>query len=303
MVAFKNIEITDKAWIDPLLKRANFRGAEYCFTNLFVWSTVYQTKVSNQGNWLFIRSGSKERPTDIFPAGAGDIKSAVDLLLQDALQERRDFRMMGVGADSAALLQQLYPGLFDITPTRDSWDYIYHVEDLSTLKGKRYQSKRNHIARFEELPDWSYEPLTPQNMGECIEMNKIWCQQMGCADDKSLYMETCAAELGLLHLEVLGLQGALLRVGNRVVAYTVGEPLNADTYIVHVEKAFHDVRGAYPMINRQFMREVGALFTYVNREDDAGDLGLRRAKNSYHPAMMVEKYFFAVSYNSLSLRL
>ena len=299
MTDYKKIELSDKDWIDPLLRLSNYRGAEYCFTNLFVWSSVYQTKIGRMENWLLIRIGSAVHPTDIFPAGSGDIKSLIDMFLNDAIREHRDFRMTGVGSEQVALLQQLYPNLFTVTAVRDSWDYIYRTEELCALNGKRYQSKRNHIARFVELPDWRYEPMRVANITECIKMNNIWCQQMGCADNKSLYAETCAMEIALQNFEALGLEGALLRVTDKVVAYTIGEPINSDTYIVHAEKAFPDVRGAYPMINRDFLRDRAASFTYVNREDDAGDEGLRKAKNSYHPVFMHEKYNVAVSYNSL----
>jgi len=303
MIDFKEVELSDKVWIDPLLSLSDYRGAEYCFTNLFVWRNVYHTRTVKWNNFLLIRTGSEDKPVDIFPGGAGDVKSIMELLLTNAKEEKRDFRMAGVAAEQASQLKHLYPGLFEVTPTRNSWDYIYKVEDLSDLHGKRYQPKRNHIARFAELPDWRYESIDQQNMPECIEMNRVWCQQMGCADNKSLHHETCAVEIGLHNFDALCLEGALLRVSGKVVAYTMGEPLNSDTYIVHVEKAFPDIRGAYPMINRQFIRDRGASFIYVNREDDAGDEGLRTAKNSYHPALMVEKYFFAVSYNSLSLHL
>ena len=300
-IVFKPVELSDKVWIDPLLRLSDFRAAEYCFTNLFVWRHVYHTRVVRWNDFLLIRSGSQELPTDIFPAGTGNVGLMIEMLLTNALEEKRDFRMAGVTKEQATVIEQLYPGLFTVSPARDSWDYIYQVEALSTLQGKRYQPKRNHIARFIELPNWRYESITDQNIPECLAMTKIWCKQMGCEDNKSLYMETCASEIALLHFNDLGLEGALLRVSNQVVAYTIGEKLNSDTYIVHIEKAFPEVRGAYPMINRQFIRERGASLTYVNREDDAGDDGLRRAKNSYHPVFMQEKYFLAVSYNSLSL--
>ena len=302
MIDFKEIELSDKSWVDPLFRLSNFRGAEYCFTNLFVWRHVYHTRIARWNNFLLIRSGPSESPSDIFPAGEGDIKGVMELLFASAREEKRDFTMTGVAQEQAAQLEQLFPNLFEVSPNRNSWDYIYRSSDLSTLQGKHYQPKRNHIARFTELPDWSYERITQQNIQDCIEMNTIWCEQMGCTHNKSLYMETCAVKIGLQNFEALRLEGALLRVSGNVVAYTLGEPINLDTYIVHVEKAFPDVRGAYPLINREFIRDRGAAFLYVNREDDAGDEGLRKAKNSYHPAFMQEKYFFVVSYNSLSLR-
>ena len=302
MIDFKQIELFDKAWVDPLLRLSDYRGAEYCFTNLYAWQSVYATKIARLDCWLLIRTGRVEHPVDIFPAGSGDLKKVIDLLMEEAYREGRDFKMAGVEASQAAILQQLYPGTFELHTARDSWDYIYKVMDLSALRGRHYQPKRNHIARFEELPDWSYEPLDAHNIPECIAMNREWCLQMGCFSNDSLQKEVCVAETSLRYFDTLGLEGALLRVGGRVVAYTVGEPLNSDTYTVHIEKAFPDVRGAYPMINREFVRDRMNAYTFVNREDDAGDLGLRRAKTDYRPVFMQEKYFFAVPYKSLSLR-
>ena len=290
MIAFNPIALSDKIWIDPLLRLSDYRGAEYCFTNLFVWSPVYQTKVGRLADWLLIRTGPIDQPVDIFPAGTGDLKALIDLLLEEAEREQRDFRMVGAGAEQVALLQRLYPGLFEVTPIRESWDYIYKVEDLSTLRGKRYQPKRNHIARFMEQADWCYERMDASHIAECITMNQDWCRQVGCLGNDALQEEVCVAETGLHCFDALGLEGALLRVSGKVVAYTIGEPLNSDTYIVHVEKAFSDVRGAYPMINREFLRDRATSYSYVNREDDAGDQGLRSAKTAYHPIFMQEKY-------------
>ncbi|MCL2738236.1 MAG: phosphatidylglycerol lysyltransferase domain-containing protein [Bacteroidales bacterium] len=300
VIDFKQVELSDKAWIDSLLRLSDYRGAEYCFTNLYVWRLVYRTRIARLQDWLLIRIGSPEHPTDIFPAGQGRLKALIDLLMDEALREGRDFKMAGIGAAQAADLQQLYPELFEMNPARDYWDYVYKVEDLSDLRGKHYQPKRNHIARFAEQPDWSYERLDAHNIPECVAMNREWCLQMGCIGNDSLGKEACAAETGLQHFDALQLEGGLLRLGGKVVAYTVGEPLNSDTYIVHVEKAFPDIRGAYQMINRAFVRDRMASFAHVNREDDAGDLGLRTAKTTYRPVFMQEKYFFTVPYTSLS---
>jgi hypothetical protein len=299
MIDFKKIELADKGWIEPLLRLSDFRGAEYCFTNLFVWSGIYQTKVCRLDNFLLIRAGKPDSPIDIYPSGSGDVKMVIEKLLLMSLDQERNFKMAGVGHEPLLLLQRLFPDFFVVTPDRNSWDYIYNVGDLSTLQGKRYQPKRNHIARFAELPDWRYERIGEQNIAECIKMNEKWCHQMGCTQNRSLYMEACAAEIELNNFDLLGLEGALLRVSGDVVAYTLGEPINSDTYIVHVEKAFSEIRGAYPMINREFMRDRGVGFKYVNREDDVGDEGLRTAKNSYHPAFMEEKYTLSVSLDDL----
>ena len=298
---FQEIDISDKGWIDSLLRLSDFRGAEYCFTNLFVWKHVFQTCVARYQDFLLIRSQGEGRVVDIYPAGQGNVRELITRLMQQAVQGQRDFCMAGVPAVALAGLQELFPGQFEPVPARNSWDYIYNVADLRELHGKKYQSKRNHIARFTELPQWQYEPIGPHNIADCLEMNHQWCKEVDCRGNPSLRAEMQAATTGLMHFEALGLEGAMLRVDGRVVAYTVGEPLNSDTYIVHTEKAFSEVRGAYPCMNREFVRNRMDGFQYVNREDDAGDEGLRKAKNSYHPALMQEKYYFVVPYKSISL--
>ena len=299
MLEYKNVELIDREWINPLLRLSDFRGSEYCFTNIFAWRDVYDTQISRWKDFLLLRIDSKTVPAEIYPAGEGDIKELMELLFDAALQEKRDFRMSAVASEQATLLMQLYPGLFEVTPTRDNWDYIYQVEDLCLLKGRRYQPKRNHLSHFLALPDWGYEPVTAQNIDECIKMNTMWCQQLGCTQNSSRYEESCIAEMELRYFDSLGLEGALLRVEGRVVAYTLGEPLNSDTYTIHIEKAFPEYKGAYQMINREFLRSKGASYLYVNREEDLDDQGLRKAKLSYHPAFMLEKYSFVVPYKSL----
>ena len=124
-------------------------------------------------------------------------------------------------------------------------------------------------------------------------MNLKWCALYGCSDDEGLKKERCAVENAFAHFEAEGLLGGLLReeTGGPVIAYTMGRPLNSDTFIVHIEKAFHDIQGAYPLINQQFVEHNCQGFTYVNREDDTGAEGLRKAKLSYRPAILLDKYY------------
>ena len=121
-------------------------------------------------------------------------------------------------------------------------------------------------------------------------MNDEWCRLNGCSHSESMQKEVCAIRKAIRDFVPLKLKGAILRVGKEVVAYTLGEPLNSDTFIVHAEKALYNITGSYPAINQMFVEHEASAFTYVNREDDAGDEGLRKAKLSYHPAFMVEKY-------------
>ena len=290
---FKPIELSDKAWIDPLLRMGNFRGSEYTFSNNFIYRKLYHIEVARMNDYYLVRSGRDGQPRSyLFPSGSGDAKPVIDALSADAALRGEPLVMSGVTKESAAALETLFPGRFTFEETRDHFDYIYESEKLITLSGKKLHSKRNFINRFqaEHEGGWSFEAITPENIAECWSMNTRWCEQNGCGEDPSLREELCAVRNCFENFSALGLRGGLLRVDGRVVAYTMGLPLNSDTFIVHIEKAFSDVAGAYPMINREFAAYNCADFKYVNREDDVGDEGLRRAKLSYKPAILLEKF-------------
>ena len=172
---------------------------------------------------------------------------------------------------------------------RDIADYIYETQALIELKGRKYHGKKNHINKFSKMYDWSYEAITPENTQECLDMLKKWKAQNCATEDLEKHAEICVSEASLREREFLGLTGGLLRVDGQVVAFTVGEQIHPDTFCVHIEKAFADIKGAYSMINQQFLIHEAADCKYVNREDDVGDPGLRKAKLSYHPAFLEEK--------------
>ncbi len=199
-----------------------------------------------------------------------------------------------------------------IFPMRNSYDYLYCGESLLTLKGKKYQSKRNFVNGFKRDNEWSFEPINENNIEECIEMNKEWCKLNGCMKNSSLTAEQCSVKNALNNFFSLKLYGGLLRVKEKVVAFTIGEKMNSNTILVHIEKAFSTIRGAYQTISYEFLNylnttlmqeageckeNIGLAFEIINREDDAGDLGLRRAKQEYHPIGMVEKFYIKILSN------
>ncbi len=293
---FKNIEISDKGWVDPLLAVSAFRGTEYCFTTLFIWASHYGTKIGRYGDFLLIRSESSDSFHYIFPAGKGDLKEVLLLMEEDAARNGKKFEL-SVSMENIDSVREVFPDRYVFSEVRNSFDYIYDVQTLISLSGKKYQPKRNFISRFKQQSGWSYESFSFEDpskaqglIRECMTMNDEWCRINGCIHNNSMLSESCAVRNALKHFVELQLRGGLLRIDGRVVAYTIGEPIGADSFIVHIEKAFSDITGAYPMINRSFLAHEAGNAKYVNREDDAGDEGLRKAKLSYHPAFMLEKY-------------
>lgn len=291
MIPFATIELEDRSWIDPLLAIEQIPCEEYSFTLNFIWRIPFHIKAARMGDYLLLMNGLLDNQTYLFPTGRGDLKPVIEALREDAAVRGVPltfFTLLGTQKDK---LEALYPGEFEFTPMRHNADYIYNTQDLATLRGKKYHGKRNHINRFiKENPDWVYEPIDESNIEECRAMTNLWCLQVDCQDDESLKKEACAIKQALEHFEALNFLGGILRVNGEIVAYTIGDRLTDDIFMVHIEKAFSDLRGAYPMINQQFVLANCMDYKYVDRQEDMGVEGLRKAKLSYHPAIISDKY-------------
>ena len=284
---FRKIELSDKPWIESLLKKSDFRGSEYCFGNNFIWANAYSSRIGRYRD--FYLQFNEEAKHFAFPAGEGGLAEVVGVMMDYAAEHGFPFVMHLSHAANREKLEALMPGRFEFEERRDYFDYLYTAESLITLKGKKLHSKRNFINRFIQK-EWSVEPVTAENIGECEAFNQFWCVQNDCRRDESKREEMCAARKALANFDALELHGCILKQEGRTVAYSIGERINSDTEIVHIEKADAEVPGAYPMINREYAAMFAADCAYVNREEDLGVEGLRKAKLSYNPVMFTERY-------------
>jgi len=290
MLEFRPVSIADREMVTAHMRCAGFRGSDYTFANLYNWAEVHNICIAEMGGLLIVRNG-RENYGYLFPVGEGDVRPALEEITEMSHRLGHTLVHYNMPREAMEALDALYPGRFTFREQRDNFDYIYTRESLAGLAGKKLHGKRNHIARFKAAyPDWHYEPLTTQNLNEAWEMSLEWCRQKNCMQTASLRQESCAVYRAFQNFEAESLVGGLLRVGGRVVAFTMGSPVTEDTFVVHIEKAFSDVQGAYPMINQQFVQNALEGYTYVNREDDLGDEGLRRAKLSYYPAFLYERF-------------
>lgn len=290
MIEFKPITLEDREWMTEKFQQANYKGCEYTFANNFIWRESYHAQTALVEECLIIKSGSEGAYYVSYPIGNGNKRKAIETLIEDAKEKNVVFRMRGILEEQKQELEEMFGNQFLLSTDRNESDYIYSAEKLATLSGKKLHGKRNHIARFKDCEDWSYEPITEYNIQACYQMNEEWCERNECAMHKSLRKEMCAVKEAFEHFFELKLQGGMLIREKKVVAYSIGEPLSSDTYVVHIEKAFSDIQGAYPMINQQFVIHLCQNYMYVNREDDTGDEGLRKAKLSYYPEIILDKY-------------
>jgi hypothetical protein len=289
MFTFKPVSIEDKPWIDEIVFAENARSADFNFGNIYMWDQSYRQQIARAGDRLVVKLCYWPLSFFAFPIGSGDLRPVVLEMREHALERGDHFLLEGVTKKHVEELEAAFPGRFLIEPERDYFDYVYSTESLATLAGKKLHAKRNHINRFEMQNNWRFEPLSPSLFPACLGLLEHWMLDYGeGAED-----ERAAILRGFEAWDALGLEGGALFAGDRLVAFTVGERIASDTFDIHFEKAYADVVGAYPMVNREFARHLLARhpeILYLNREDDMGNENLRRAKQSYDPLFLVEKY-------------
>jgi len=291
MIQFKTIALEDRPWITKLLAEENSNSCENSFANMYMWNETTSMEAAEVHGKLVLKYLSRGTAYYGFPLGGGDTKAAVESLRADAAARGVDFKMRGVTEKDIIALETLFPGQFVSEPEEAGADYIYSAEKLSTMSGKKLHSKRNHINRFlKDNPGWVFQEISAGNLAECREMAEKW---YALQNEDSAEGEHKAMERAFGNFDALQLEGGLIRAGGKIVAFAVGGQLNADTYVVHFEKAFADIHGAYSIITQEFSRRIienRPAILYINREDDMGIESLRKAKRSLYPEFMLEKH-------------
>ncbi len=286
---YHKITLKDKEWMDQVFHMEQKRACEFCFANNFLWKRIYPLEVGERHGCLSMRYLWDGRERYVYPCGGGDKYQVLLELRQEMKAAGQKLLLTGMDERDCRQLEQWFPGEFTMACDRDYSDYIYLRQDLTELKGKKYHGKRNHIARFQDRP-WSYERLGSDNLEECRSMLEQWKARQAQRWNWRMEAEYQVVQDALTWYLPLKLAGALIRREGNIVAFCIGEPLNEDTFVVHFEKAFADVQGAYPMINQQFAERECGDYQYINREEDDGEEGLRKAKMSYHPIWLQEKF-------------
>ena len=293
MLVFKKPEIEDKGWVDECLKHANSLNCEYSFGNVFVWATAYNTMICHYKDFFICRWGKGKNISYSLPLGEGNFSEAIGEIIADARELDITPRIYGVTEGYASMLKESFTGKFSYYFDEGYNDYIYDVSKMASLSGKKYHGKRNHITNFKKRnPDWCFEVISKNNIADCIEFHTKWIDEkvQDEEDDKDFSLEFEAVLSAFENYEKLGFIGGLIRADGRVVAYTMGEPnMKGNCFITHFEKAISDMQGAYPIINQEFTKNCLMQFDYVNREEDLGIEGLRKAKQSYCPEIKLEK--------------
>ena len=280
------VALSHKARYDAILQEAPCQSADRAFANLYIWNEAYHQEIAFLEDVALVRFGEAGRYQYLPPIGKGDLRQAVDTLLES----EPHLTLAAATEKEVAWLLDRYPNTFDVTETRDLADYLYEVTSLSTLAGKKLHAKRNHINAFTAEHQWSVRPLGPEDGEICLDIARAWGNAQEGADTA---LERRAIERAFSAFSELELYGALLTVDGEPTAFTVGSVLPGGVLNVHFEKALPERSGAYPVINREFVRMMEKErpeLKLVNREDDMGLENLRRAKLSYRPAILLNKF-------------
>jgi hypothetical protein len=286
---FKELTLEDKPLFDKLFTQFPPQISEFTYTNLFIWRNCYQSGISRFHNFLCLFSQQGENSFFFPPIGEGDVIECYLHLLQYLIGKAKFPKIVRVPESVVGQIEWKSTGM-KVEPDRGQCDYVYLVQDLIELKGRKYHRKRNHIKQFKGTYSYQYIPLTPEWIPQCLQLETEWCDLRHCEASPGLLNESSAIKEAFTHFEELGVKGGAILINGKVEAFTLGDPLNLETVVIHIEKANPAYEGLYPTINQAFLEHEWSGFTYVNREQDLGEEGLRKAKESYFPHHLVNKY-------------
>ncbi len=297
MLSFRRIKLEDKPSFDRILNVLQPETSDLTFTNLFMWECNYGLLVSyleDLDYWLLMAKPPhpKWKPFFLPPVGEWSnqaaLKEAYRLMVETAVAEKFGFQMRRVPQALEAALRQINPEL-SAKLERNTSDYLYAATDLINLAGRKYHSKRNHLNKFLRQYNWEYQAMTPELATACLNLETAWFNITNpepCSENEAM-------AIVLRNFEFLGVAGGAVKVDGVIQSITVGEKLNRNTAVIHIEKANTELDGAYAAINHEFAVRQWEGLELLNREEDMGIEGLRKAKLSYYPVRMVEKFTLA----------
>ncbi len=290
MLEFKKISIEDKPIFDKYIALDQTNNSEGAFATLFIWDAYYNMEIADNGEFLFIRFNRKGKmPEYLYPIGKRDIEKAIFELKTFAAQRNEKLSFALVSKKNKDILKNLLGDNYEFTENRDSADYVYLTENMISLPGKKLHSKKNHYNYFVNKYNFEYVNITDEALlKKCAE--KAYNLVSSKKKNKNSF-ELGAMKAYFDNYQKLSQTGAVLLVDGEIAAMSFGERLSDECALIQIELADESYRGAYQAINKMFCEYEWKDYKYVNREEDMGIDGIRRAKESYQPVYLAEKYF------------
>lgn len=294
---FKDISMESRELLNPYFDLVDYEACEYCFNTLYMWQHLYKTGYYIGEGFAVIVAEYEGNTFSILPlAKKEDMPRVIEFVVDYFEKEQKKIYFRGITKEVVEFLKENYPGKFNYTEERDLFDYVYDGESMRELKGRKNVKKRNHINYFlkEYEGRFEYRLLDEKDFDACLELVKEWTsnkEENGQVDEE-MEEELIGIKKLFKNYSVLKdkLKIAGIFIDGKLEAFTMGEYINPDMALIHIEKANPNIRGLYPFINQQFLVHEFSDVEFVNREEDLGIEGLRKAKLSYHPVRFVEKY-------------
>jgi hypothetical protein len=290
---FRKLTFEDKALLEAQFREMQPQISELTFTNLYVWNETEPVQLSRLDRTVLLqRKRIADGKNVLFPPWTNEpISTVLEDLRKAAAENPTEIFLYGIDSKQAAQLSQQYR----VSPDRDNWDYVYLSSDLADLPGDKYHSKRNFVTRCLNDHKCDYAKLDVPVVSDCLQLQTEWCNLRQCGSVPGLEAENRAIKTIFERYSQLNVFGGAVYVDDKLEAFTLSESLNKDTAVIHFEKANPQIIGLYQLVNQWFCQNTLRPYTYINREQDLGILGLRKAKLSYHPHHMTEKYILTMT--------
>lgn len=288
---YRKLELSDREWVQQLIREDKNIGCEYSFASMYLWQDIYETTYARLHNCLIRKS--EEDYTHVtyhYPIGlAANRVKALKYLVKEADRKHKKLLLYGLSDDTMAEMRSLYGEKdFQYEMVRDNQNYILSTDKIANLKETIYRDKRRFTNRFKENNNWSYEELTKDKAILCERMSDEWYREQEESLTKAQELEVTKKAVRLF--DELKLSGGMLKVDGKVVAFTMGEQLQENMYVLHFMKAYRGVYGAYQMVINMLAKALMTDYLYINMEEDMGEEGIRRSKTSWAPEYLSNYY-------------
>lgn len=286
------LDINSKNIIKSFFNAQRIEASDMLFGNLYIWHFSRDIKYSILNDCLVIitKYDNEHYPFAFYPIGLGDRKRALEGIREFFLDNNMPFSLRQIEEYQRDELLEFFPNSFEISENRDRFDYLYSIDELIKLEGRKFHNKKNHFNRFlNSYPNFLYEEINANNALEVLESYKRWFEE-NPNKTEGLINELKGIEASLINFDLLDFKGAIIRIENNIAAFSLAEQINDDSVVIHIEKANIFYNGIYQAINQQFLANAFSNLTFVNREEDLGIEGLRLAKMTYNPIRFIKKY-------------
>lgn len=296
---FKDLSLEDKDIINQYSKNSNIESYEYLFSSLYMWRKLNKVKYNIIDGALVIEKNEEGKGT-FYAQPIGYRKEDLVKLI-DKLIERneeftdREYLFGDVDENFINDIKKYTDYKIEVKEDVDDFEYVYKTEDLINLRGRKYHGKKNHYNSFVKTYEYEIKDINNDHIKkDCINLLHKWHDEMLQTVDREMCMEIDAIRDVFKEIHELDLETIAVYVDDELAGFAIGELVNDKLAVIHAERGEIQYKGIYSFINKEFLVKSFSKTEFVNRQEDAGNAGLRKSKKSYYPTKMVKKYLVKI---------